>query len=74
LVTLKANLLGQSLTELNRLLLKIERSVGSVGFSNIAGNTLIWQIYVDNFDQEFWSKVSKGNGLELYTQELDRYW
>jgi hypothetical protein len=52
----------------------IERSVNAVGFSNVSGNTLIWQVYVDNFDPEFWSKISKGNGFELYTQQLDRYW
>jgi len=74
LVTLKANLQGQSLTELNRLLLMIERSVGSVGFSVVSGNIMIWQIYVDNFDKDFWNTISKGNDFELYTQQLDRYW
>jgi len=52
----------------------IERTVKSVGFSSIAGNTMIWQVYIDTFDSEFWEKISKGNDLELYTQQLDRYW
>ena len=35
---------------------------------------MIWQIYVDNFDKDFWNTISKGNDFELYTQQLDRYW
>jgi hypothetical protein len=35
---------------------------------------MIWQVYVDFFDKEFWENVSKGNEFELYSQELDRYW
>jgi hypothetical protein len=71
---LKADLSKQSLTELNKLLLKIERQLGTVGFTSTANNTLLWQAYVDSFDEEFWSRISHGNDLELYSQRVDRYW
>jgi len=74
LITLKADLSRQSLTELNKLLRTIELKVGSVGFTTTANNMLIWQAYVDNFDEDFWGKISHGNDLELYSQRLDRYW
>jgi hypothetical protein len=74
LITLKADLTKQSLTELNKLLRTFERHVGAVGFTSTANNTLIWQVYVDSFDQDFWNRASQGNDLELYFQQLDRYW
>jgi len=74
LITVKANLQNQPLTDLNRLLLKIERAMGSVGFTTVAGNTLIWQIYADSYDSDFWSTISLGNDLEVYVQQIDRVW
>lgn len=74
LVTIKANLQNQSLTELNRLLLKIERSLGSSGFTNVSGSTLIWQIYTDKHDRAFWDTIALGNDLEVYVQQIDRIW
>lgn len=74
LITLKADLKKQSLTELKKLLLVFERHVGAVGFVSIANDILIWQVYVDHFDQDFWNRASQGNDLELYSQKLDRYW
>jgi len=74
LITLKANLLKQPLTDLNRLLQKIERSLGSVGFTTVSDNTLIWQIYADNYDKNLWDTVSLGNEVEVYVQQIDRIW
>lgn len=48
--------------------------MGAVGFSAISGSTMVWQVYVDAFDHDFWDKLAEGNDFELYTQELDRYW
>lgn len=74
IVTLKADLSKQSLTELNKLLRTLERSLGTIGFTSTANSMLIWQVYVDKFDEEFWSRISHGNDLELYSQRVDRYW
>ena len=52
----------------------LERSVGAAGFTSTANNILIWQVYVDTFDEDFWGRISRGNDLELYWQRVDRYW
>lgn len=74
LVTLKIDVSRWNMTALQALLRGIERHHGSVGFSAMSGNHMIWQLYIDSFDPVYWGRVCTGNEFELYTQQLSRVW
>lgn len=74
LVTLKIDVSRWNMTALQALLRGIERHHGAIGFSAMAGNEMIWQLYVNTMDRPYWERVCNGNEFELYVQQLDRIW
>jgi len=74
MVTLHIDMALVNQDELFRLLRKLEIEHKSAAFHTLAGSTLVWQLIVDDFDEDFWVNVAKGNNFELYTHQLDRHW
>ena len=73
LVTLVIDMSINNHNEIMRLLRSLERRSNPITVNEVLGKKLIWQVIVQEFDEEFWRGVADGSGFELYIQEMNRY-
>lgn len=74
MVTLRINLAKSSWNETFKLLRDLERKFKTVGSESKYSAGIVWQIIIDEFDEQFWKNIAEGNGFELYSHKMDRHW